>query len=86
MGESYERAYRDMIRVQQLQELEEAIAYSRAPELARLTHDSGELDAKHNPEQCFPGVSAHALLQQGGCCCVAERTHHLECCKIRESG
>ena len=42
VGESYERAYRDMIRVQQLQELEEAIAYSRAPELARLTHESGE--------------------------------------------
>ena len=41
VGESYERAYRDMVRVQQLQELEEAIAYCRAPELAALTHESG---------------------------------------------
>ena len=48
VGESYERAYGDMIRVQQLQELEEAIAYSRAPELARLTHDTSE--------HCFAGT------------------------------
>ena len=40
VGESYERAYRDMVRVQQLQELEEAIAFSRAPELAALTHEN----------------------------------------------
>ena len=52
VGESYERAYGDMIRVQQLQELEEAIAYSRAPELARLTHDTGEHHHLGNAGKC----------------------------------
>jgi FKBP12-rapamycin complex-associated protein len=37
VGESYERAYTDMVRVQQLTELEEVAAYKRA--LARAATD-----------------------------------------------
>ena len=35
MGESYERAYQNMVRVQQLTELEETIDYSLAFQLAQ---------------------------------------------------
>ena len=35
MGESYERAYQNMVRVQQLTELEETIEYSLAFQLAQ---------------------------------------------------
>lgn len=44
VGESYERAYTDMIRVQQLTELEEVIAYKRA--LARRAMDPGGSDSQ----------------------------------------
>ncbi len=44
VGESYERAYTDMIRVQQLTELEEVISYKRA--LARRPADAAGSDAQ----------------------------------------
>lgn len=41
VGESYERAYQNMVRVQQLTELEETIDYSLAFQLAQGTHQPG---------------------------------------------
>ena len=55
MGESYERAYQHMVRVQQLTELEETIDYSLALQLAqgalplRLRMRSTVLDACSTP-------------------------------------
>jgi hypothetical protein len=46
VGESYERAYTDMIRVQQLAELEEAIEYKRAVEARGGGGGSGSVHAQ----------------------------------------
>ena len=42
VGESYERAYQNMVRVQQLTELEETIDYSLAFQLAQGSLSEGQ--------------------------------------------
>ncbi len=56
VGESYERAYTDMVRVQQLTELEEVIAYKQAAAAAVRQQ------ALHPP-----GEHARRFCVQGGC-------------------
>ena len=64
VGESYERAYGDMVRVQQLTELEETVDYSLALALAQGAPPAHPPPALTAP-QAFASRTRRALAGQG---------------------